>query len=82
MIELKKEVENIVDEATENLLGLIEMDLDEGDWTLAVFELTTRMGATPEEHAEVMGWIDTLISAAVSKMLMGRITQHMEERIG
>ena len=81
MIDIKDEVAKIVQEAQDAVLDVMELELDEGEWRESVFELTTRMGATPQEHAEVMGWIDTLVSAAAAKALMARITQHTEEQI-
>ena len=80
MINVRQEADKIIEEASEEILGMIETELDEGDWRDAAFELTSRLGATPQEHAEVMGWIDILLSQAIAKAMLERVTQEVTER--
>lgn len=81
MIDVRNEADKIIEDASDLIIGQIEVYLDEGDWRNAVFQLTDRLGASAQDHAEILGWIDILISQAVAKALMERTAQAAEERL-
>jgi hypothetical protein len=81
VIDAKREIERIVVRACEDITDTVEIFLDEGQWRYAVENLTDAMGSTSSEHAEIMGLVDTLLSAALAKTLMERVSQNTEERM-